>query len=314
MKRFCYFFISFALISSVAFAQKLSVVETVRITDKSQGEFYFPKATPDGSKIFFTSASYNGLWYYDLASKKVVPFTSERGAGYNFTFSNDSKSVFYRVSNFGKTGLRESQTIFQKNIQTSQKQTLESARELSTPTVLASNKVAYLANNNVVLKSDGTSLKKNAKSQAVSETVAYIDNENIVLYTKGIKKVLAPLGEGSYLWPSVSPDGTKLLFTVAGRGTYVSDLQGNVLVKLGYAHAPQWSPDGKWITYMVDTDNGLAITGSDIFAVSTDGTQKYQLTDTKDLYEMYPEWTNDGNGIVFHSDEGNIYLMKLKID
>lgn len=314
MKRFCYFFISFALISSVAFAQKLSVVETVRITDKSQGEFYFPKATPDGSKIFFTTSNYNGLWYYDLASKKVVSFTSEQGAGYEYAFSNDSKSVIYRVNNFSKSGMRASQTLFQKNIQTSQKQTLETGRELSTPKVLASNKIAYTANSRVVLKNDGTSLKKTAKTQTVSDAVVYIEDQKIVLYSNGSKKVLAPLGTGNYIWPSISPDGTKLLFTLAGKGTYVSDLQGKVLLKLGYANAPKWSPDGKWITYMVDKDNGLNVTGSDIYAVSADGARKYQLTSTNDLYEMHPEWTNDGNGIVFHSDEGNIYLMKLRID
>lgn len=314
MKKISYYFLAVILLSSFLQAQKLSVVETVKITDGSQGEFYFPKLSPDGSRVFFTSAGYNGLWYYDMQTKKIVPFTEDPGAGYEFQFSNDGKSVYYRVNNFAKNGLRTSQTMVQKNITGGRTLVLETAHELSAPRMLSSNRLAYTSGARIVLKNTGTSLNKSTVQKNIKEAAVYIENQNLVLYSGGSKKVLSPLGKGNYIWPSLSPDGTKILFTVAGKGTFISDLEGSILLRLGYANAPKWSPDGKWIIYMVDTDNGLDITGSDIFAVSSDGLKKIQLTSTEGDAEMYPEWSSDGKSAVYHTEDGSIYLMKLSND
>jgi Tol biopolymer transport system component len=126
--------------------------------------------------------------------------------------------------------------------------------------------------------------------------------------------ILAPLGEGNYIWPSVSPDGTKLLFTRAGKGTYFYDLQGNILANLGHANAPQWSPDGKWILFMKDYDNGTDVKSSDIFAYNLLNSQTTQLSDTKDIHEMYPQWSSDGQKVIFNSADGKIFLMELKAE
>ncbi|MCU7497182.1 MAG: hypothetical protein HF314_14020 [Ignavibacteria bacterium] len=312
MKKISYSFFIVVFLSSLLSAQKLSVIETVKITDKSQGEFYFPKLSPDGSRLFFTSAGFKGLWYYDMQTKKVVPFTEETGAGYEFAFSNDGKSVYYRVDNFDKSGLRTSQTMVQKNIQTKQLQVLETANELSAPRMLLSDKLAYTSGSRIMMKATGAGLKKSLPQNIANDAVAYIEDMNIVVYANGSRKVIAPLGKANYIWPSVSPDGTRLLFRVAGKGSYISDLDGNILVELGRASAPKWSPDGKWIAYMVDRDNGTEVTGSDIYAVSADGQQRIQLTSTDGNAEMYPEWSSDGKSIVYHSNDGSIYLMKLQ--
>ncbi|MGE5429426.1 MAG: TolB family protein [Syntrophomonadaceae bacterium] len=314
MKKISYSFFILIFLSSLLSAQKLSVVETVKITDKSQGEFYFPKLSPDGSRVFFTSAGYKGLWYYDMQAKKIVPFTEEQGAGYEFAFSNDGKSVYYRVNNFDNHGLRTSQTMIQKNIQTKKRQVLETAHELSAPRILMSNKLTYTSNNKFVMKAAGTAPKKSTVQNNVTNAVVYIEDQALALYSNGTKKKMTPLGAGNYIWPSVSPDGTKILFTLAGKGTFISGIDGNILLSLGYANAPKWSPDGKWVIYMVDGDNGLEVTSSDIYAVSADGQKRIQLTSTDNDAEMYPEWSSDAQSILYHTDEGSIYLMKLSND
>ncbi|MGE5353149.1 MAG: TolB family protein [Acidobacteriota bacterium] len=315
MKKIGYSFFIVMFLSSLISAQKLSVVETVKVTDKAQGEYYFPKLSPDGSRVFFTSAGYKGLWYYDMQAKKVVPFTEEQGAGYEFAFSNDGKSVYYRVNNFDNHGLRTSQTMVQKNIANKQRKVLETAHELSAPRMLMSNKLAYTSNNKIVMKDMGSALKKSSIQKAAGDAVVCIEDEALVLYSNGSKKAMRPLGEGSYIWPSLSPDGTKILCTEVRKGTFIADLNGNVLINLGKElSSPKWSPDGKWIVYMVERDNGVEYTASDIYAVSSDGQKKVQLTATNDECEMYPEWSNDGQSILYHTDKGSIYLMKLKYE
>ncbi|HEX2982045.1 MAG TPA: hypothetical protein VHO28_00735 [Ignavibacteriales bacterium] len=151
------------------------------------------------------------------------------------------------------------------------------------------------------------------KSSAAGEVALLNESGAMVLVRNGYKKTIEPFGKNIYIWPSLSPDGTKILFTLASKGTFISDLEGNILVSLGKANAPQWSPDGKWIVYMDDYDNGSSFTRSDLFAVSADGSVKVDLSYGEDEIEMYPQWSADGSKIVYHTDSGKIMLLNLTI-
>jgi len=90
-------------------------------------------------------------------------------------------------------------------------------------------------------------------------------------------------------------------------------LAGNILVDLGKkCHAPKFSPDGKWVVYMRDFDNGSNYTDSEIWVVSSDGQNRIQLTDTKNVIEMYPEWSADGKNIVCAGLNGKILVYELE--
>ena len=116
--------------------------------------------------------------------------------------------------------------------------------------------------------------------------------------------------EGSqYLWASLSPDQSKILFTKAGEGTYTSDLQGNILVEFGNANAPRWSPDGNWIVYMNDKDNGYYYTASEIFVVSADGSKKYQILESGSLNHQNLKVTR--KQVLCKADHGCRYPKKL---
>ena len=143
--------------------------------------------------------------------------------------------------------------------------------------------------------------------------MVYIRDRKIVLVTDGREKILEPLGEGIYVWPSLSPDGQRLLFTKAGEGTFISDLNGNIIEDLGYANAPQWSPDGEWIAYMKDIDEGHRFVESDIFIRSTADSETIKITNTTDTIEMHPSWGNENRRIVFTSAKGQIFMAELKI-
>ncbi|MBL7067648.1 MAG: PD40 domain-containing protein, partial [Candidatus Marinimicrobia bacterium] len=103
------------------------------------------------------------------------------------------------------------------------------------------------------------------------------------------------------------------LFTLAGAGTFITDLEGKIQAQLGIANAPKWSPDGKWIVYMVDEDDGHVITASDIWAVSADGKTRIQLTKTSEIHEMYPAWSPLMDKIVFDTNSGKIIIMNISV-
>ena len=96
---------------------------------------------------------------------------------------------------------------------------------------------------------------------------------------------------------------------MSGGGTYICDLSGKILVDLGNIHAPKWSPDGKWIVYMDDKDDGYNFTSSEIHVISSDGKWDIPLTSTENEIELYPAW-GPQNEIVYSTESGRIYLLK----
>ena len=65
---------------------------------------------------------------------------------------------------------------------------------------------------------------------------------------------------------------------------------------------------------MVDKDDGYRVTSSDIYVVSADGKNKFAITNTSDISEMYPSWSQSGKELVFNSTEGEIFIAELNIE
>ncbi len=221
---------------------EIKVKQINQITDLSKGEFYCPKFSPVDSKLFFTSSNYQGIWYYDFETQKINNITSQDGAGYEFIFSPDGKNIIYRTQKYD--GMKNYYSIIEQNISTKEIKNIEIDRaDLYPPQLTSDNKISDAVNSE--WSSYEISTNQNKLQKSMSKPVVIIDNQKIVLFRDGVKKILAPLGDGNYIWPSVSPDNQKILFAFAGKGTFVSDLNGNIISSIGTAHAPQWSPDGK---------------------------------------------------------------------
>lgn len=305
-KILCYIFI----ITAIGFGQNLSVVGTEHISLGKNGDFSFPQFSPDGSKILFTRSNFKGLWLYDLNDKSIVKLNDYWGAGYKPIFLKDGSKIIFRSYEYDK--MKKYSSICIQDLSTKQEQWLEkNIRNLSVPMVINDDKIIYKKDENMNYYNFKSESKVNGDS--TTGVAAYIENSKIVIYENEKKKILSLLGEGNYIWLSISPDKSKLLFTLAGRGTFITDLNGNALIELGYANAPMWSPDGNWVVYMVDEDDGYRITASDIYAVSSDGKEKVQITNTQNTIELHPSWSPSMDKIVFDTIEGNIMLIEVKI-
>ena len=299
--------------ASLAFAQSVSVKSIQQI--QTNGErYYFAKFNPNGENIIFSKDGYKGLYSYNLSDKSITKLNDYSGAGYEPTFSKDGKTIYFRTDNF-VNGRRFSTLITQNIDNKTEKIIIKAQRNLLPPKLNNNGNISFVLNNktNIIQQN---SLRKSSNpiiTNISNEPITFIDNTKISLIQNGITKILDPIGNGNYICPSISPNGKKLLFTDVRSGTYISNLQGDILVKLGHASAPSWSPDGNWICYMVEKDDGERFTDSEIFIVNTDGGKKYQLTNTNDQIEMYPSWSPDSKKLVYHNNNGNIFLMNLEI-
>lgn len=121
---------------------------------------------------------------------------------------------------------------------------------------------------------------------------------------------LTPNGENErYLWPTLSPDGLKIAYTVSGKGSYVYDIATGATTFVGKYRAPQWMGND-YVVAMNDSDDGYKITGSTVMVCAADGSFSQQVT-PDDMVCMFPSATP--GKIAFHTLEGEIYIMDITI-
>jgi hypothetical protein len=120
-------------------------------------------------------------------------------------------------------------------------------------------------------------------------------------------------GDATYLFPKLSPDGTKLTCINHKGHILVLDIEGNLLADLGGGEWEQWSPDSRQIVYAVTKESEFYIEDSELYIVNADGTDKIQITNTPDVIETSPSWSPNGMAIAYKElRTGKICVIKLK--
>lgn len=256
-----------------------------------------PVFSENGQYLVFNAIE--GGSAYNLGTKKITRFAESA-----FDYSMDSENnIRYRMDSF-VDGRRMNSVMFY-DLKDNKTTTIIDKKRLDVVPKVTDHGVFYIEND--VLKTDNTLAK------SVSKPVVFSYDRSLLLYTYGTAKTLMPAGEEKfYIWPSVSPDNSMIAF-VDINDLYVSDLNGNILFSIEEARAPKWSPDGKWIAFMRDSDDGHVFVSSDIYVVKVSDQSVYKLTDTEDRIEMNPSWSPDGKKIVCE-DAKNDEILILTLD
>lgn len=259
-----------------------------------------PQFSPDGSSVFLTTAGYRGIWQFMPATRALRQICDDAGAGYQFTVSPDGRHVSYRRTLEGTPLNRRVQEVVEVELSSGEQVVHATGRDLPTP-AYAGDRVLYTP----------TGELKNAPAAMRPSTGAYalgIEDTRIAMLINGSPAQLDPYRGGSYIWPSLSPDGTRLVAYEMSRGTFVSDLAGNVLAQFGRRDAPSWMRSGRWIVYMDQKDDGHQMTSSDLYCISPDGTTTVRLTDTPAI-ELMPVCSPVDNRILVCTPGGEVYVL-----
>ena len=272
-------FVAVCLISLAASAQVLEVVSMQKLPIPAKAEMKVAAVSPDGDYILLTSGSNKGLQRYDVASNTMTTLSKAEGAGYNVQVSKDGKEVVYRETSIRKDKLRK-HSIIRKNFATKKESIIAHAQRSVSRMATSDNLIS-----------------------------ASIENRLIVLKRNGLTTTLAPNGMNeSYIWPSVSPDGSKICYYVAGQGCWVATIDGSNPQFIGRdCRAAQWY-NNNTIVAMADEDDGHFTTASTIVAYTLDS--KKQVLTNDSMIAMYPYAAK--NAIVFSTIEGETYMLNIK--
>ena len=291
--------------------QSVTVTKKINLNDPDQGFFYYPRFTPDGTKIILTSSNYRGLSYYDLSTKRIIFLNDMPGAGLDFCFSSDNMAIFFksdtlqnrrRYYNIFRQDLR-SQDIYKLN-----KQSIQKVRGLARND---KNVLIYWVDNRAI----GIDLNSGESVPATTSKPQYSlqGDKFIVLQNEAYNKY-TPFPNQNLIWIESIPLSSHILIYVVGHGLYNFNPEDTSSTPIGDFRAARCSPDARLLAYMRDEDDGHRIIGSDIFVATMDDQRTFAVTDTKDEIEMYPEWAPDGQNLVFHTESGVIKLVSLQIN
>lgn len=158
-----------------------------------------------------------------------------------------------------------------------------------------------------------THTNANYRANAEDNAALRVDNENLDLnlYRNGKRIVLKPHGDVNYIWSSLSPDQTMILFNTK-KGTAICDLNGNEIINLGQDFdAPVWYGND-YVVGMDDNHDGYFITESSIMMASVDGAVVERLSAPEGM-GMYPDVHAESGRIVYATDNGDIHLMQINL-
>jgi Tol biopolymer transport system component len=284
------------------FAQQIHVKTVEKIAVPNNLGLHHPIFSPAGDYLLATTENFSGLQLYSFDTKTFTTITTDAGAGYGVQISEDGNSVLYR-----RTELLN-QLKFSSLMEYSR--TNAKAKQLVSPTREAIS-AKFVANKPMYLKSKR--LVRNNISSAEASPLIAIENQKMVIYNANSQKTIAPNGQNaSYFWASISPNKKNIVYTVAGKGTFVCNIDGTNPIPLGKLGAPVWL-NNTWIVGMDDKDDGEKLLSSQLVATNINAKTRQTITTPIGIMAMYPATSADGSKIAFNTEKGEMYLLNIEI-
>lgn len=285
-------------------AQVLSVKSVEKVPIPVDADNAVAAISPGGDYILLTTSTHRGLKKFDLATGETTTLTEAEGAGYGATVTADGKTIVYRETSFTPqhlkmTALKSISTV------TGAKRELAPAQRMLQGYRLDGNAAAVISKGKMRVRS-----LNGAKIVTTPPTLSLTQNHQMQLTRNGKTTLLAPNGKNvRYIWPSLSPDGTKVLYYVSGVGCFVCDLNGNNVKPMGQLRAAKWY-DNTTIVGMNDQDNGEYVTSSSIIAKTLSGAEQKLTSD--EIIAQYPQVSPSSRKIAFETPAGEAYIINLQ--
>ena len=239
---------------------------------------FFPQLSPDGQWLLYSPTEGSDLMLKNLATGAVTTVESKGYPGYDAIFGPDGK-VYYVTQEIKKKGLVY-RTGHCFDPATGKHQVVLKAQHGRVQAIRATHGVVINGEQQVY------------RSAAHVGSYCYTRGDKLYLVDEtGTTRVMQPVKDSNgYLWASLSPDGTKVMFEASSKGLYVCDLNGEIISDLGEFLMPCWYND-QYIIAMSNAGN-VRLSGSRIWLLSLDG-EVYKPVSDKDERAVQPMVSGD---------------------
>lgn len=292
------------LMAFMADAQVMNVasIERLEIPDDNNGTTQAVAISPQGDYLLLSSDTKQGLVKWDFDTRKATTLTSEPGTGLDVRISADGKQVVYGQVTYKDKRRQEAVKSYD----------LESGKSKTLVKPTRGLQGFEVENSTAATITDGRLKTHALKGKDATLTRPVLSRHHLKLYMTrdGVTTMFAPNGpDERYIWASLSPDGTRVLYYVSGYGAFVCDTDGSHVMPMGNLTAPKWWDDNT-IVGMDEVDDEYNIVSSSLVAVTLDG-QRQVLTGD-DVVATYPLPCSSAGKIAFSTPDGKVYLINVQ--
>lgn len=292
-----------ALALSMALAGKAQLVEVAsvsRVAVPADVVSEVATISPDGSFAVVGELGGHTLYKVDVTSGSTAVLTTN-GTPTDVTISPDGSNIVFRTHTYGRDNLRYTGLNY-VDANGRERQLVAPSRRLNAGVAIAQGGITAVENGRARAKAFNG-------SKVASMPVASINYGHLDVTVNGKTTTIDPQGRGSYLWPSISPDGTKVLYTLSGAGTFVCNLDGSDARLIGHYQAPRWMGNDL-VVAMDSQDNGQHFTASKIVVSNLNGV--HQTISQADHIALYPSATIDGSAVAYSTADGQLFIVTIK--
>lgn len=302
-------------LATTALAGIRATAAPVKLAGDENAPLSTPLWSPDGGTIAATRPDYTGIWLMRPDGADLRRISEERGAGFGMQWSPDSRAIVARVSR--QEGPRMLHALRLYDLAQDRKTLLSAFSQgpvgLPTWNADGGHILVYIRGRLQQLSSGlpAVALQRPAPS---SMCLLDLDQPRLLTPAASAPQPLPALA-GKHIFNLVhSADGQQVAFQILGGPLCVMQSDGTGLTELGAGEWPTFSPDGRYIAYMITEDDGHVITGSDLYAIAVDGSGKVNLTQTQGRSEMHPSWSPQGDALLFDLYEtGEVWKLPIAI-
>jgi N-acetylmuramoyl-L-alanine amidase len=258
---------------------------------------FFPQISDDGEWLLYSPTDARQLMLKNLSTGVVKIVSSVGYPGFDAIFGGDGK-VYYVTQERKKNGLVY-RTGHCYDPATGKDKVVLNPQHGRVQAIRASAGVVINGERQVYQSSKKVGAYAYTRGDAL-----YIVDEG------GTTRMLQPVRDSNgYLWASLSPDGSKVMFEAASRGVVVCGLNGTIIAELGEFLMPSWYNDD-YIIAMSNAANSF-YKGQRIWLISIDG-ETFKPISPKDERAVQP-MTAGGKVVYTVQYSGKVNQLELDI-
>ncbi len=278
---------------SLALGLRIDKHYPINLPDASSA--HHPQLSGDGSKLLYSTEDFDKLTLLDLSTNESVLIAEGNGVGNNPKFSQDGMDVYFNSA----------QTV--KHLRYFKWESYNLGTKAIT-------ELSPLSRENLMLipQKEGLTIKAGKSLRGVAPIMPIVASnyKTIIVTQNGKDKEINPIDDAhSYMWVSLSPDGSRIMFVEPYKGIFTCDLNGENLKSHGRGDNPLWF-DNDFIVTMKTVDDGYVVLSSQLYAINTTTGSAIALTDESTRAEEATVAV-DSHKIVYSTMDGKVFAIEL---